>query len=362
MTAIILDENREKHREELLSQIRKEFGPQSMYLLGKSEKLTHIPFRSSGSLALDIALGGGFPKGRLIGLHGPEQSGKTTILNLAIAEAQMKEPELENAIIDLEHSHDPVWASKLGVNVGTLFLTQPDTYAEKIYDMIEYLLSTQRFAIIGLDSVDGLIPKEEFEQEDWEKESRVGGASKLNSKAMRKLVNSGLLSKSQSTLIFINQLRDKIGGFSPYGTPTTTSGGRALKHSATINIEVSKGEYATKGTGASKVVLGNQIVCKVTKNKVAPPHKRAVIDLYYETGVDRISELIAVAKELNVLGGTNWLTFQDPRTGEIFTDEAGEAYKWNGIAKTKEFLYEDAQEDGRVVEKMYQVVNDILRG
>jgi recombination protein RecA len=357
----IINPEREKERELLLAQIRKEFGQQSMFLLGKDEKLSNIKFRTSGSLMLDIALGGGYPHGRLIGLHGAESSGKTTLFNLAVARAQELEPDKECALIDLEHSYDPTWARKLGVDTNKLFITQPDTYAEKIYDMIEYLLATGRYSIIGLDSVDGLIPKEEFEQEDWEKESRVGGASKINSKAMRKLVNSGLLTKSGTTLIFINQLRDKIGGFSPYGTPTTVSGGRALKHAATINIEVSKGDYFSKGTGSAKEVFGNQIRCKVSKNKVAAPHKQATLDIYYDSGLDSFTELVNVAKELNILTGTNWLTWIDPTTGEKIMNGDTE-YKWQGAAKTREALIEDYNNGGEIVAKMYEQVNQLLRG
>lgn len=355
----------DSNRDNLLAQIRKEFGNQSMFLLGKNERLSTIHFRPSGSLNLDIACGGGLPEGRLIGLHGAESSGKTTLLNLAIAEAQRREPDKECALIDLEHSYDAVWASKLGVDLSRLFITQPETWAERVYDMIEYMLRTERFSIIGLDSVDGLVPKDEFEQEDWDKESRVGGTSKINSKAMRKLVNSGLLTKSGTTLVFINQLRDKIGGFSPYGTPTTTNGGRSLKHAATINIEVSRGEFFTKGSGASREVLGNRINCKVSKNKVAPPHKQATLDMYYATGPDRVRELVLVAKEIGVLSGTSWLTFNDPRSGEIFFSdiEAQKPLKWNGVDKVIEALFEDIETGGgETHSKMFTIVNEILRG
>lgn len=351
-----------KEQETLLAQIRKEFGEQSMFILGKDEKLSNIKFRSSGSLMLDIALGGGFPHGRLIGLHGAEASGKTTIVNLAIAEAQRNEPDKMCCLIDLEHSYNAEWAKKLGVDTTKLMITQPDTYAENIYKMVEYLLESGKYSIIALDSLDGLIPKDEFEAEDWDKESRVGGTSKLNSKAMRKLVNSGLLTKSGTTLIFINQLRDKIGGFSMYGTPTTTSGGRSLKHAATINVEVNKGEYFSKGTGAAKEVLGNQIRCKVSKNKVAAPHKQAAIDMYYESGLDTLNELILVAKELNVLAGTTWLTWIDVETGEKILNDDGTEYKWQGMAKTKEALLADYENGGTIVDRMYEQVNGLLRG
>lgn len=212
---------------EVLNDIRKQFGEQSMFILGQEEK-ANIKVRSSGSILLDLALGGGYPQGRLVELAGKEKSGKTTLLNLAIAEAQKNEPDKQCAIIDLEHTYNPEWATLLGVDLSRLFLSQPDTYAEKVFEMISYLVKSGKFSIIGLDSVAGLVSKDELEEDDWTKESRVGGNSKLNAKAIRKIVNSGDLTKSGTTLIFINQLRDKIGAFSLYGTPTDTPGGRKL--------------------------------------------------------------------------------------------------------------------------------------
>lgn len=212
-------------RHDLLKSIRKEFGDTSMFILGETDKLD-IKVRPSGSLLLDVALGGGYPHGRVVEFRGSEKSGKTTLANLAIAEAQRNEPELECALIDLENSYNPNWAKTLGVDTDRLFITQPDTYAEKVFQMLEYLISTKRFSIIVLDSIAGLVPKGEFEEADYDKESRVGGNSKLNAKAIRKIVNSGILTDSGTTLIFINQLRDKIGGFSMYGTPTDTPGGK----------------------------------------------------------------------------------------------------------------------------------------
>ncbi|WP_426455433.1 recombinase RecA (plasmid) [Paenibacillus sp. S-38] len=343
-------------RDTLLNQIRKEFGQQSMFLLGQDEKLSNVEVRSSGSLLLDLALGGGYPKGRIIELSGREGAGKTTLFNLAVAEAQIAEPEKENALIDLEQSFNPVWGEKLGVDISKLFITQPDTYAEKIFDMLEYMIRSGRFAYIGLDSVSGLILKDEFENEDWEKESRVGGASKILSKAMRKLVNSGLLTHSGTTLVFINQLRDKIGGFSMYGTPTDTTGGRSIKHAYSQRLEVGIGEYKKKGTD----VIGQQTKVKVTKNKIAPPHKQANLDLYFEHGIDRYTELVQVAKEINVLTGTSWLTFQDPRTGDVF-EQYGKEGRFNGKDKTREALVEDVEAGGTLYDHMLQVVQEVIR-
>jgi len=348
---------------DFINSFRKEFGGDPIFLLGEDEKLTDIKVRSSGSLLLDYAMGGGFAQGRLALLQGAEKSGKTTLACLAIAEAQKNEPDKNNIIIDLENAFNIEWAKTLGVNVDKLMIVQPDTYAEKVYDMIEYMLRKGNFSYIVLDSVDGLIPKEEFEETDWDKESRVGSVAKLNSKAMRRIINSGLLRESGSSLIFIQQLRDKIGGFSLYGTPTTTSGGRSIRHAATHTLEVAIGDYFTKGTGSEKKYFGQQIRVKVTKNKIAPPFRQATIDVYYEHGVDKISELILVAKEIGVLQGSNWLTFADPRTGEIITDDRGNDLKWNGVKKTQEALMEDIKNnEGKLYLKMFNLVQDILRG
>lgn len=345
----------------LLNSIRKNFGEQSMFLMGSEEKLD-VRVRSSGSLLLDIAMGGGSGQGRLTVIKGPERAGKTTILNMMIAEAQQREPDRECAIIDLEHSYNPEWAEKLGVNLDGLFFTQPDTYAERVFDLIEHLLETGKFSVIGLDSVAALITKEEMEQEDWDKESRVGGVSKLLSKAMRKLVSTGLLTKSGTSLVFINQIRDKIGGFSPYGTPTEMTGGRALRFYATHILDVAIGDMYSKGNGDSKVTLGQQIKVKVTKNKIAPPHKSAKIDVYYELGLDRFNELIEVAKLLNVFVGTSWITLVDPSTGEKITDSEGKEIKFQGKEKAKEALIEDYRNGGDLYAKVYELVQNTMRG
>ena len=345
----------------LLLDFAKEFGEGKICRLGSNEKMMNLKVRSSGSLALDCALGGGYPHGMLVELRGFEKSGKTTLLNLAIAEAQRNEPDKECAIIDLEYTYNPEWAKTLGVDVDRLFFSQPDTYAEKVFDMVEYLIKTNRFSIIGIDSVAGLIPKEEFLEEDWEKETRVGGASKVITKAMRKLVYSGILKQSGTTIIAINQLRDKIGGFSMYGTPTETPGGRALKHTANQQLDVSVGDQFKKGVGDNTVVFGQEIKVKVSKNKIAPPHRRATLNLLYDSGLDRLMELVEVAKAIGVLRGTSWLTFCNPITGEVFMD-GGKEIKFNGIAKTVEALKEDLTKDGALYTQMFTVVNEVLRG
>lgn len=349
--------------DKFIVELRKEFGENSVFRLGDDNKLTDVEVRSSGSILLDLALGGGWAKGRLALAQGAEKSGKTSIACLAIAEAQENEPEKENIIIDLEQSFNPKWAEKLGVDVNKLLISQPDAPAEKVYDMIEHLLKTKKFAYIVLDSMDGLITKEEMEEDDWEKEGRVGGTSKLNSKAMRKLINSGLLAESGTTLLFIQQLRDKIGGFSLYGTPTTSSGGRAVRHASSQTVEVAIGDYFTKGTGKDKKYLGQQIRVKVAKNKIAPPFRTATVDVYYEHGIDRINELVLVAKEIGVLNGTSWLTLINPITGEVMVDSNGKEMKWNGITKTKEAIISDIENNGgELYQKIYSIVNEVVRG
>lgn len=263
----------------------------------------------------------------------------------------------------MENSFNPEWATTLGVDVDKLMILQPDTHAEKVYDMIEYMLKEGNFSFVVLDSVDGLIPKEELEETDWDKESRVGGTAKINSKAMRKLINSGLLRESDTSLIFIQQLREKIGGFSLYGTPTTTSGGRSLRHASTHTLEIAIGDYFTKGTGRDRKYFGQQIRVKVVKNKIAPPFRQATIDLYYEYGVDKIAELVAVAKEIGVLQGSNWLTLVDPRTGEVMENEEGNVLKWNGTKKTQEAIMNDIKNgEGKLYFKIFNLVQDIVRG
>jgi recombination protein RecA len=346
----------------IVADLKKEFGNDSVFILGENEKLCNVETRSSGSLALDIALGGGYGKGRAVELRGAERAGKSSLLCMAIAEAQKNEEDKLCAIIDTEHTFNPDWAMKLGVNLNSLVFSQPDKPAEEIYEMIEVMLKTKKFSIIGLDSLAGLVPKEEFESDEWDKESRVGGTSKINARAIRKLINTGLLSDSGTTLIIINQLRDAIGVFSQYGVPTTTVGGRSWKHAFTHQIDVSTGEFFSVGNGADKKFLGQQIVTKVVKNKIGPPFRRAVIDIYYEYGVDRVAELVSVARLMGVLHAAGaWLTAMDPRTGEVLLHN-GKEIKFNGKEKAREALNEDIEKTGgEIYLKILNLVLDIVR-
>lgn len=345
---------------DVLKDIKRKYGNDAMFR-GDDEALD-IEVRPSGSLLLDIALGGGYPKGRLISFKGAEHSGKTTLFNLVAAEAQVNEPNKEVAMIDTEQTYNPDWAEKLGVNTNKLLISQPDFCAEKIFEMIEDMLASKIFSIICLDSVAGLVPNDEFEQKDWMANNRVGGGSKLNTEAIRKLVNSGKLRHSGTTLIFINQLRDKIGGFSKFGTPTDTPGGRSLKHSYSQIVETSKGSTFKKGSGENASFMGQEIKLKVAKNKIAPPFKSATINLYYESGIDRITELVNVAKKLNVLEGSGWLRFIDPTTGEVFLNEDNSEIKFHGVPKTVEALLLDIDSGGELYSKMFDTVNRVLRG
>lgn len=345
---------------EIVTDVRRKFGEDSIFLLGDSPICVDV--RSSGSIGFDLALGGGWAKGRMGFLQGQEKSGKTTLACLSIAEAQVSEPDKENIIIDLEQAFNPDWAEKLGVDLNRLQVSQPATHAERVYEFIEYLLTTGKYANIVLDSADGLIPKEEFENEDWDKESRVGGASKINSKAMRKLVNSGLLRKSDTSLLIIQQLRDKIGGFSMYGTPTTTSGGRAFRHNSTQTVEVSRGDTYSKGNGQAKVTLGQQLKFKVSKNKIAPPFKLGSLDLFYETGVDKVKELVTVGKAIGVIEGTSWLKIINIITGEYLVGEDGQPLKWNGVNKLVEAINADLAKGGELYLNIDSFVQETIRG
>lgn len=339
----------------LLAGLKKTFGDDSVCFLGENEKLSRVETRSSGALSLDIALGGGWGKGRVASLSGKERSGKTSILCLTIAEAQVKEPDKLCAVIDLENTFNPEWATTLGVQLDKLMFSQPDKSAEEVYDMIENMIKSNKFSVIGLDSLAGLVPKEEFENDNWDKENRVGGASRVNSRAVRKIVNTGLLTKSGTSLILINQLRDLIGGYSRYGTPTTTTGGRSLKHCYTHHVEVSIGEFFSEGTGSNKVFIGQQIVAKVAKSKIGPPLRKAILNLYYREGLDHVADLVAVAKMLGVLHGAGaWLTAIDPRTGEILTYKDKEL-KFNGREKTMIAINEDIENNGG---GMYTLLTD----
>ena len=280
--------DKDKALEQVLADIEKQFGKGAIMKLGSSEHM-EIDVTSTGSLSLDIALGvGGFPKGRIIEIYGPESSGKTTIALHAIAEVQKNGGRA--AFIDAEHALDPVYAQKLGVNINELLLSQPDT-GEQALEICDALVKSEAVSIVVIDSVAALVPQAEIEGEMGD--SHVGLQARLMSQALRKL--SGTISKTKTTAIFINQLREKVGVL--FGNPETTPGGRALKFYSTIRLDIRRGEQIKMGES----VIGNKTNIKVVKNKVAPPFKTATVDIMYGEGVSKTGELVDLASENNII-------------------------------------------------------------
>ena len=260
---------------------------------------------SSGSIALDVALGiGGYPKGRIIEIYGPESSGKTTFALQAIAEVQKTGGRA--AFIDAEHALDPVYAKNLGVDINELLLSQPDT-GEQALEICEALVRSEAVNIIVIDSVAALVPQAEIDGDMGD--SHVGLQARLMSQALRKL--SGTINKTKTTAIFINQLREKVGVM--FGNPETTPGGRALKFYATVRLDVRRGEQIKVGDQ----VIGNKTNVKVVKNKVAPPFKTASVDIMYGEGVSREGELIDIASDLNIVDKSGaWYSYNGEKIGQ----------------------------------------------
>ena len=296
--------DKDKALEQVLADIEKQFGKGAIMKLGSSEHM-EIDVTSTGSLSLDVALGvGGFPKGRIIEIYGPESSGKTTIALQAIAEVQKEGGRA--AFIDAEHALDPVYAKKLGVNINELLLSQPDT-GEQALEICEALVRSEAVNIVVIDSVAALVPQAEIEGEMGD--SHVGLQARLMSQALRKL--SGTISKTKTTAIFINQLREKVGVL--FGNPETTPGGRALKFYSTIRLDIRRGEQIKSGDS----VIGNKTNIKVVKNKVAPPFKTATVDIMYGEGVSRTGELVDLAVENNIINKSGaWFSYNNEKIGQ----------------------------------------------
>ena len=299
-----MNTNREQSLKEALKNIEKQYGKGAVMVLG-NEPVAQLDVISTGSLALDNALGvGGYPKGRIIEIYGPESSGKTTFALHAIAEAQKAGGYA--AFIDAEHALDPKYAKALGVNIEDLVLSQPDS-GEQALEIAEALIKSGAIDIIVIDSVAALVPEAEINGEMGD--SHVGLQARLMSQAMRKL--SGIISKTKCVAIFINQIREKVGVM--YGNPETTPGGRALKFYSTIRLDVRRGEQLKNGSEA----VGNKTVVKVVKNKVAPPFKVAEVEIIYGEGISKIGELIDAAVDLGIINKAGaWFSYNGEKIGQ----------------------------------------------
>jgi recombination protein RecA len=310
-----------------LKQIEKQFGKGSIMKLGEQAE-QKVATVSSGSIAVDVALGvGGYPRGRVVEIYGPESSGKTTVSLHAIAEAQRAGGQA--AFIDAEHALDPVYARKLGVNVDELLLSQPDT-GEQALEIAEALVRSGAVDIIVIDSVAALVPKAEIEGEMGD--AHVGLQARLMSQALRKL--SGAINKSKTTAIFINQIREKVGVM--FGNPETTPGGRALKFYSSVRLEVRRAETLKVGND----MVGNKTRIKVVKNKVAPPFKQAEVDIMYGEGISREGEILDIGSDLDIVMKSGaWYSYNDERLGQ-------------GRENAKQFL----KENPAVAEEIYRSI------
>ena len=318
---------REQALENALKNIEKEFGKGSVMRLGDAveQKIEVIP---SGSIGLDKALGvGGYPKGRVIEIYGPESSGKTTFALHAIANAQASGGYA--AFIDAEHALDPVYAKALGVDVENLILSQPDS-GEQALEIAEALIKSGSVDIIVIDSVAALVPEAELNGDMGD--NHVGLHARLMSQAMRKL--SGIIAKTNCVAIFINQIREKVGVM--FGNPETTTGGRALKFFASVRMEIRRGEAIKDGT----MVVGNRTAIKVVKNKVAPPFKTAEVDIIYGKGISKVGEIVDMAVNNDIIHKAGaWFSYEGTKIGQ-------------GRENTKEFLINNPEIAKEIEEKV----------
>jgi recombination protein RecA len=299
------DAEKQKNLDVTLQQIDKQYGKGSIMRLGDSGPIQKLDVISTGSLSLDAALGvGGVPRGRVIEIYGPESSGKTTLALTIIAEAQKKNGKA--AIIDAEHALDPNYARALGVDIDDLLVSQPDT-GEQALDIAEMLIRSGALDVVVIDSVAALVPKAEIEGEMGD--SLPGLQARLMSQAMRKL--TAVISRSRTSLIFINQLRMKIGVM--FGNPETTTGGNALKFYSTIRMEIRRMTSLKDGD----TIIGNHTKVKVVKNKVAPPFREAEFDIIYGQGIERVGDMLDLAANLEIVSKSGtWYTFREERLGQ----------------------------------------------
>ncbi|MBR1739640.1 MAG: recombinase RecA [Ruminococcus sp.] len=316
-----------------IAQIEKQFGKGAIMKLGDARALD-IEAIPTGSMTLDLALGiGGVPRGRIIELYGPESSGKTTVALHIIAQAQKAGGEV--AFIDVEHALDPVYAKALGVDIENMLVSQPDS-GEQALDIAEALARSGAIDCIVIDSVAAMVTKAEIDGDMGD--THVGQLARLMSQAMKKL--TGVVSKTSTACIFINQVREKIGVM--YGNPETTPGGRALKFHASVRIEVRKGELIKDGSE----VIGTRTRCKVVKNKVAPPFKECEFDIMYGTGISRVGEVLDIAVDLNVIKkGGAWFSYGEMKLGQ-------------GRDNAKQFLLDNPDIMQEVEDKILAIIKD----
>ncbi|MEQ7219376.1 recombinase RecA [Vagococcus fluvialis] len=327
-----MSDNRKAALDAALKKIEKDFGKGSVMKLGEKVD-TQISTVSSGSLALDSALGvGGYPRGRIIEVYGPESSGKTTVALHAIASVQKQGGTA--AFIDAEHALDPKYAQALGVNIDELLLSQPDT-GEQGLNIAEALVSSGAIDIVVVDSVAALVPRAEIDGEMGD--SHVGLQARLMSQALRKL--SGTINKTKTIAIFINQIREKVGVM--FGNPEVTPGGRALKFYATVRLEVRRAEQLKQGTD----IIGNRTKIKVVKNKVAPPFRIAEVDIMYGEGISQEGELLDMASDKDIINKSGaWYSYNDEKIGQ-------------GRENSKKFLADNPDIMQEVYEKVRMAYN-----